>query len=444
MKKLLKLLESLSGADARILNRRECQGERRIYQGVGMTIAITGICACISAGYAFYSIFKVIEVSIFLGSFWGFAIAMIDRFLIMTTSKKSQLSWTQFGIVASRIGMATLIAIVISKPLEMAIFSKEIQANIVAEVQRQQTSTKLPEFLEIDRLRKENQNLQTNDEQLSQKYQRAYDQSIGEAEGTSGTNKMGKGPVFQEKQKELQRQKKILDETAAQNRNQIKANQQKIKTLEKALNLKLQQVQKAALAADGILGQMQMLHKMAEKDSSVAWASYLISAIFVAIDVLPILGKLTMKPTIHDAIQHYETTAAIKRQEAYTANVQQEIDQEMFHQRTVQDNINSFISEGLADAIEQVPHSPLWKNTLAKAVWNLAQRTSEGMAQAIGAVRFPHNAFKHIAKKAVRKEMPNLARDQAKSQIYRHHINTEVEDIVNTAEQAVHKFNQDN
>jgi hypothetical protein len=443
-------LEFLSGAESEILSRPECRGDRRIHQAIGMTIAITGTCAFISASYAFYSIFKVAEVGLLIGAFWGFAIAMIDRFLIMTTVKKSQFCWSQFAIVASRIAMATLIAIVISKPLEIAIFGKEIQANIaeanlVADVQRQQTIKNLPESLEINRLRKDNDKLQAQSEQLSQKHQQAFRQAMGEAEGTSGTNKPGKGPVYEEKQKELKRQEKILNATTAEYDIQIKANQQQIKVLEKTLNLKIKQVQNSVLAADGILGQMQMLHKMAQKDASVDWASRLISAIFVAIDVLPLLGKITMPLTGYDALKRYETTKTVERQAAYTKNLSKEIDQEIFHRQTVQEHIHTLTREGLADTLEKVPESRQWKNALARSTRDLIQHASDQLSQAIKSVKFPKKDVKRMAKRAVKAGMPSLARQHVKSKFTRQRISNELEDIAKTAEQALHEFeNHDN
>jgi Domain of unknown function (DUF4407) len=122
----------LSGADPKILNRAECRGEQRIYQAVGMNIAIISTCAFIFASYAFHSILENVGNSLLIGAFWCFAIAMISRFLVTTTNKQTQLCWSQLIVVASRFVLASLFAIVISKPLEMAIYEyeKEIRAAI--------------------------------------------------------------------------------------------------------------------------------------------------------------------------------------------------------------------------------------------------------------------------------------------------------------------------
>jgi Domain of unknown function (DUF4407) len=445
LKRVNTLLEFLSGVDPQILQRPECRGERRIYQGIGLTIGITGFFACISASYAMYSIFKVVEIAIALGLFWGFTIAMIDRFLIMTTSKQDTFSWKQVSIATSRILMATLIAIVVSKPLEMAIFNKEIGAaiaetNLIAEVQMQQTVAKLPEAVEIDRLRQENKALQAQDAQISDSYQKAYDRMIGEAEGTSGSNKAGKGPVFDEKFQELQRQKTILDAAVAQHQTQIQANNTQSQRLEKIKATKAKQVNSARLAADSILAQMQMLHKMAVKDSTVTWASYLISGIFVAIDVLPLLGKLMMNRTAYDAIVHHQTIATIKRQAALTENLGHEIQQDMYRHNQVQDHISQLTDRALIDALAAIPKSREWQRTQADAVQGLVQRASGELLKAIGSIRFPKSIFRRAARKAMQQEIPDLARKQAQSKIFRQRIHNATEDIAAEAERAVNEF----
>jgi Domain of unknown function (DUF4407) len=440
-----KLLEFLSGADPDILSRSECAGERRIYQAIGLSVLITGILAGCSGGYAIYSIFKSAKIAIIFGICWGSAIAATDRFLIMTTQKKNSFCWKQVCIATGRILLASLIAIVISKPLEMAIFSKEINANIAsanlaAEVQMQKTVALLPESLEIERLRLENKNLNAADAQSAADYQKVYQSVVGEAEGTSGSLKAGKGIAFNEKSQEMARQKSLLEATTSQHRTKITENEGQIKTLDKAKANKVTQVRTARLNSDSILAQMQMLHKMAASDSTVKWSSFLITAIFVAFDVLPILGKLLMPRTAYDAIQHYLTSATIKRQEALVANLEREISQEMDRYNSVQSKIGELSTQALVDAAIAAQGSRRWRRSVAKAAHSLAKRTSDELMAAIDSVRFPKSTFANAARKAVEEEIPDIARDQARNRIYRNKVTNAANDIADEAERAVNGF----
>lgn len=440
-----KLLESLSGADPGILSHSECIGERRIYQAIGLSVLITGILAGFSGGYAIYSIFKSVLVTIIFGVSWGSVIAATDRFLVMTTQKKNTFCWKQLCIATGRILLASLIAIVISKPLEMAIFGKEIHANIAsanlaAEVQMQKTVSQLPESLEIDRLHLESKNLTAADAKSAADYQKIYLSVVGEAEGTSGSMKAGKGIAFHEKSQELARQKSLLEATALQHQAKIAGNEEQIKILDTARTYKVNQVKTAQLNSDSILAQMQMLHKMANSDPSVKWSSFLISAIFVAFDVLPILGKLLMPRTAYDSIQNYLTLATIKRQEALYANLEYEIGQEMDRHNSVQSKIGELSTQALIDAVIAAQSSRLWKRSIAKAAHSLAKRTSDELMAAINSVRFPRSTFISAARKAVEEEIPDIARGQARNHIYQNKVANAANDIGDEVERAVHGF----
>jgi hypothetical protein len=438
-------LEIIAGVDSKILNRPECAGEKRFYRAIGLNIVVTSLFAGVSGGYAMYSIFKSLEISVPLGIGWGLTIGILDRFLIMTTQKKSSFSWKAVVISTGRIGMATLLAVVISKPLEMAIFNKEIfahisAANLAAEVQMKSTVAELSESVEIDRLRQENVGLKAEVVQLNDKQQEAYDAMIGEAEGTSGSAKAGKGPLFDEKSAELARQKEVVNATTAQHQEKIAANDRQIAILETAKATKVEQVRTSRVSADSILAQMETLEQMAADSDTVAWSSRLISAIFVAIDVMPILGKLLMNRTKYDSILLHQTNAVIQRQDALTANLQYEIAQEMDRYNAVQSKIGELTTQAIIDAAKAAQGSRLWIRSVARAAQDLAKRTSDELIAAIGAVRLPKSTFSKAARKAMEKEVPDLSQRYARNRIYRNRVKNAVDDISADLERAANGF----
>jgi Domain of unknown function (DUF4407) len=442
---MINILEIIAGVDSKIINLPECTSEKRFYRAIGLNIVVTSVFAGVSGGYAMYSIFKSLEIAVPLGVGWGLTIGILDRFLIMTTQKKSSSDWKFYLMGAGRVAMATLLAVVISKPLEMAIFNKEIfahisTANLAAEVQMKSTVAQLSESVEIDRLRQENVDLKAEDVQLNEKQQKAYDAMIGEAEGTSGSTKAGKGPLFAEKSAELTRQKEVVDATTAQHQEKIAANDRRIAILETAKTAKVAQVRTAQLSADSILAQMEALEQMAADSDTVAWSSRLISAIFVAIDVMPILGKLVMNRTIYDSILLHQTNAAIQRQDALTANLKHEIAQEMDRYNAVQSKIGELTTQAIIDAAKTAQSSRLWVRSVARAAQDLAKRTSDELIAAIGAVRLPKSTFAKAARKAMEKEVPDLSQRYARNRIYRNRVKNAVDDISADLERAANGF----
>jgi hypothetical protein len=316
-----KMLEFLSGADPQILKRPECRHDRIIYQSIGLSVALTGLFACISFGYASYTIFKVISISIPLGLFWGLAIVMIDRFLIITISKQNTFSWNHVITTASRILMAAMIAIAISKPLEIAIFSKEIRATISEsnEVQMQQAVAKSSVSLGMEQLRQENKVLHTQNEQFRVDHKKAYENLLREAEGSSGTSQVGIGPVFALKAQELKRIEELINSTTTQ----IQSNKERIQTLEKERTAKIKQIESTRLSADSFLAQLQALQLMNQKNPVIAWCSYLISAIFILLSISPILGKLLTKSTAYDYCKQH-----ILRNDLLSAELENELEKQ--------------------------------------------------------------------------------------------------------------------
>jgi hypothetical protein len=113
-----------SGADTDIL--KNCSiGEQNKYAGIGATVFFTALMATIAASYALYTVFDNLYTSIFFGLIWGLLIFNLDRYIV-STIKKSDNIMDEILQATPRIMLAVIIALVISKPLELKIFEKEI------------------------------------------------------------------------------------------------------------------------------------------------------------------------------------------------------------------------------------------------------------------------------------------------------------------------------
>src|SRR5690606_11744124 len=113
-----------SGADTHILETCS-NGERNKYAGIGATVFFTAVMAFIAAGYALYTVFDNLFAAIFFGFIWGLLIFNLDRYIVSTIKKRNQVI-DEIIQASPRILLAVIIAVVISKPLELKIFEKEI------------------------------------------------------------------------------------------------------------------------------------------------------------------------------------------------------------------------------------------------------------------------------------------------------------------------------
>ncbi|MEL0644094.1 DUF4407 domain-containing protein [Olleya sp. Ti.3.14] len=277
-----------SGADTDILKTASI-GEQNKYAGIGATVFFTAVMAFIASSYALYTVFDNVYMSIGFGLIWGLLIFNLDRFIVSTIKKRGNFL-NQLLQAAPRLILALIIAIVISKPLELKIFEKEINQVLLTE--KNAMTLQNQEDIALQFSPKENElkqnivNLLNEITTKEAEVNTLYNTYITEAEGTSGTNKLGKGPVYQEKRDK--------HDTAFAELQQLKTDYKaKISTIEgelSQLNLDYQlQVTNTQPIIDGFDGLMARLNAL----NTLPWLpSFFIFLLFLAIETSPIIAKL--------------------------------------------------------------------------------------------------------------------------------------------------------
>lgn len=277
-----------SGADATIL--KTCSsGEQNKYAGIGATVFFTAVMAFIASSYALYTVFDSIYSAVFFGLIWGLLIFNLDRFIVSTIKKRNSFR-SEFLQATPRIILAVIIAVVISKPLEMKIFEKEInqvlleQKNELTLANKQQLAQQYSpgvEALEADIAALKGEIAAKESETNA-----LYDTYIAEAEGREGTLLLGKGPVYKEKREKH-------DAALSELQSLKETNNQKIADAETgiaALNAEYTKVvADSQPIIDGFDGLMARITALGE----LAWfPSFFIFLLFLAIETSPIIAKL--------------------------------------------------------------------------------------------------------------------------------------------------------
>ena len=111
-----------SGADKNILENSS-EGEQTKYVGIGATVFFTAVMAFIASAYALFTVFDSVYPALLFGLVWSLLIFNLDRFIVSTIRKRDKFG-SEFLQATPRIILAVIIAIVISKPLEIKIFAK--------------------------------------------------------------------------------------------------------------------------------------------------------------------------------------------------------------------------------------------------------------------------------------------------------------------------------
>jgi hypothetical protein len=120
-----------SGADLNVL--QQVPMEKNKFLGIGGTIIFTALMASFAGGYAFFTAFKNVGLAILFGLFWGGLIYNLDRFIVSTFGSgdgRRSISKQELIEASPRLVLAIILGFVISTPLELKIFEKEIKVRV--------------------------------------------------------------------------------------------------------------------------------------------------------------------------------------------------------------------------------------------------------------------------------------------------------------------------
>ena len=277
-----------SGADKDLLDGCS-EGEQTKYVGIGATVFFTAVMAFLASAYALFTVFESIYPAIAFGIVWSLLIFNLDRFIVSTIRKRDQFG-AEFLQATPRIILAVIIAIVISKPLEIKIFEKEINTVLLKEKNAMALNNKkeVANYFksDLDKNKTEIDKLKLEITNKEKEVNTLYETYITEAEGTAGTKKLGKGPVFKEKIAKHDLAKQELDTLQKTNLAKIAVMEKNTKTLQTDLDKKVTETQPIIDGFDGLMARINALDKL-------PWLpSFFIMLLFLAIETSPIIAKL--------------------------------------------------------------------------------------------------------------------------------------------------------
>jgi hypothetical protein len=293
-----------SGADINIL-KTVSNGEQNKFVGIGATVFFTAIMAFVASIYALFIVFDNLYVALGFGMLWALLIFNLDRFIVSTIKKRDRF-FNELLQAAPRLILALIIAIVISKPLELKIFEKEINQVLLAE-KNDLTLANQGQIVEqfnpkIKALKTDINILNTKISNKEANLNTLYSTYITEAEGTTGTNKLGKGPVYKEKRQKHDAALVEFQALKEANSIKIKAIETEIAQLELTYKTNVATSQPIIDGFDGLMARVNALSKL-------PWLpSFFIFLLFLAIETSPIFAKLMAPKGEYDfKIEDHET-----------------------------------------------------------------------------------------------------------------------------------------
>lgn len=290
-----KFLMICSGANLRILKKVPSDWNK--YSGIGGIILFTGVFASFSASYAVYTVFDNALISILMGILWGLMIFNLDRYIVSSVKKTA--SWgNQFLMFIPRVVLAIFLGVIISKPLELRIFEKEINKQLNTIIQRNKAD--LQKQMN-DRILKQTGPFAEEKEKIQKQienYQRAYDSAaielerevLGKQTGlTSG--KAGYGSNAKRKEELKNQRKKELEDYQKQNQPRLSYLDEQISKVYSTLETEQKGSESAENEYNGFIARLQALDELGT-NSIIAVASWFIMGLFICLEISPILVKL--------------------------------------------------------------------------------------------------------------------------------------------------------
>jgi hypothetical protein len=340
---VMRFLWKAAGGDRYILENATYSDQIK-YMCLGGIVFATGAMAGLAGGYAFYTIFSpkvgdvikklkienpervlnpenivapvdtnTIIMSIIFGLIWGLIIFNIDRFIVTSTGKgdgTEKITWDEFKNAIPRIIMGIIIAVTISKPIEIRMFEPEILGRL--SIKQKELRDKLEA---IDSKKREKElmeirngsfkNMLDNYDTLNKKiafFTNEVAAEVGGQHGPAGYAKRAR--FFDQMRIQFEGQKNVIESS-----NEFKDYQLIKKQIEATQDSSNTKSLNSAASLDGLLQRISVLHEIASEEIDpetgktvhcFPWILFFVTLLFLAIELTPIFFKLMLTKTPYD------------------------------------------------------------------------------------------------------------------------------------------------
>jgi len=337
MKKITTFFLICSGVDSSLIQK--CPTETSKYAGMGATIFFTGLFAAFAAGYALYTVFDNVWAASLFGILWGLMIFNLDRYIVSSMRKEGKFS-RELLTASPRIVLAVIISIVIAKPLELKIFEKEINPELIVMEQeayaRQDNQLKSRFTPQQDSLKKEIASLLQAIQIRTAKRDELVRIAQEEADGTGGSRRRNLGPIYKAKKADADKAELELQQFVTQNEIRIRTIEKTIAENDASMNREITALERSKL--NGPAARMEALSRLTEQSSAIWWANLFVLILFIAIETAPVFVKLISSKGPYDNVlkieEHNFASQEIESMARTNAEVKERISTLPQHERT--------------------------------------------------------------------------------------------------------------
>jgi len=331
-----------SGVEVEIL--KLVPSEKSKYFGIGGTIIFTALMASFAGGYAFFTAFKSTYLSIPFGLFWGALIFNLDRYIVASFGVgdgKKTISRQELIEAAPRLVMAIILGFVISTPLELKLFEKEINAKINTDIAIVQntiinSSSTDPKLISLKSERTQLVNSIKQREEIIENKRLFWEKSNKDKNDEWNTGKfsgkVGKGGYYDDLKKvaddaEVDYNKNKTNYSALNDLDYKKIDLLDIKIDQRDAQLRVEIENQTTVQSqnDGLLARLKALGDLTSENATLLFSKWLITILFIFIEIAPILFKMMTERGPYDDIIDRKKHEIKVQQLQLQSNINQEI-----------------------------------------------------------------------------------------------------------------------
>lgn len=356
-------MAGLAGARADVL--ASAPGARARFVALGGVLLSTGGLAAVSAAFAVHMALGVWwPFALVIGLGWGAVIVNLDRMVLIGMGHDSSLK-RNLVLAVPRLGLALILGIVVATPLTLQVFQKEIDAEIVQMQAERADAYRLglekdARFADLPALREridaaesivasggltdaglagvqgEVTARQAQMDAALATAQQLQAKAQCELDGTCGTGDPGSGTAYQQARAAADAQAAVVasarsaldaattDLTAAEGRSTQLAGSSLTEDKASLARLTVEQDRLQAAfdttneGSGGILMRLEALDRLGNENGTLAAAQFMLSLLFMSVEILPVLMKLLLNvspPSAYDKLAELRDTGDVEIEE---------------------------------------------------------------------------------------------------------------------------------
>ncbi len=277
--------------------------EKAKYEGIGGAVLATGVLAFFSGFFAIYSTLASGPYSAAIAAtfaiLWALAIFNLDRYIVSSLKKPTDPSATwrqraqQTWIPAlPRLGLAILIGITLSKPLELRLFHNAVasQASINQDQAAATKRASLTASSNLGQISLDLTHLASQVEAAEAQARAIEDDFRKEADGTGGSRRYGYSEVARIKEAAALDSRRRASELKTSLQSRMDQFQKERDAVNSSIDSQVLAYRQSL--AEDFLSNMTALSDLTAKSSSAWWISTFVTLLLIALEIAPVIVKL--------------------------------------------------------------------------------------------------------------------------------------------------------